>query len=233
MLFVDRRDAGRKLLHALRKYQDREEIVVLGLPRGGVVVAYEIAVGLHRPLDVICPRKIGAPTNPELAIGATTETGPVLFNQRLLSYFNLDPTTVQELVAEAQKESHRRLAVYRDNRPAQELKGKIVIVVDDGIATGATMKAAIQSVAAHKPKEIVVAVPVAPTSTLAEFTDLANHVVCLHSADDFQAVGQFYRYFDQTVDTEVISLLDDADKRQRLYFRKLERNASRISTNKK
>jgi predicted phosphoribosyltransferase len=108
-----------------------------------------------------------------------------------------------------------------------------VILVDDGIATGATMKAAIQSVAAHKPKEIIVAAPVAPPSTLSEFAGMASKVICLHTAEDFQAVGQFYRYFDQTTDTEVISLLEDADKKQRLYFRRLERQANRTAANKK
>ncbi len=207
MLFKDRADAGRKLLTKLSHYRDKPDVIVIGLPRGGVVTAYEIAQGLGAPLDVTCPRKIGAPFNPELAIGAVTETGQGVFNRRLLSYIGMSEKNLEAAVHAATVEATRRSTAYHRNHPPLELRKKVVILVDDGLATGATMKAAIKSIRAQKPTSICVAVPVAPPDTLEEIREQADEVVCLYAPFEFRAVGEFYYTFGQTTDEEVIRLL--------------------------
>lgn len=209
MLFKDRADAGRKLLPKLSKYQNKPNVVVIGLPRGGVVTAYEIAKGLHTPLEVTCPRKIGAPFSPELAIGAVTESGQGVFNQHILSRIHISEEWLQSAIATATAEAGRRLELYRSNRPPLSLQDKIVILVDDGLATGATMKAAIKSIRAHKPASICMAVPVAPPDTLEEIRELVDEAICLYAPFEFRAVGEFYFSFGQTSDEEVIQLLSE------------------------
>jgi putative phosphoribosyl transferase len=205
-LFADRVDAGKRLAQALKAHVGKYA-VVLAIPRGGVVVGYEVAKALALSLDVIIPRKIGAPKNPELAIGAMTEDGTILLDDRLVDYLNVSQDYIEE-ESEAQKaEIHRRLRLYRGGIPYPSLKGREVILIDDGIATGSTMKAAFASVRKRGAKSVIIAIPVGPPSTIRELEQEADRVVCLHTPEAFYAIGQFYEDFTQTQDEEVIRLL--------------------------
>jgi putative phosphoribosyl transferase len=212
MRFKDRVDAGKQLVLLLTKYIDDPNAIVVGLPRGGVVNAYEVAKGLNLPLDVTCPRKIGAPFNPELAIGAITETGEGIFNHSLLMQLDVPQIYIQKQVEIEKKVAQQRLVSYRKDRPATNFSGKTVILVDDGLATGATMKAAIKSIKAAGAKRIVVAVPVSPPNTFEEIKALVNEAVTLATPAYFSAVGQFYEEFYPTEDEEVVKLLQNSKK---------------------
>lgn len=205
--FRDRTDAGKQLVPLLKKYSKDPNAIVIGLPRGGVVNAYEVATGLHLPLDVICPRKIGAPFNPELAIGAITESGEGILNEELLSQIQVPASYIKQEIEKEKKVAQRRLEAYRKNRPKLDFKGKTVILVDDGLATGATMKAAIKSVKAAGANKVVVAVPVAPPDTYEEIAGMVDEIVVIALPAFFAAVGQFYDNFSATEDQEVIDLL--------------------------
>jgi putative phosphoribosyl transferase len=206
VLFADRVDAGKRLSSALRDLVDKDSIV-LAIPRGGVVVAYEVAKALGLPLDVIIPRKIGAPGQPELAVGAVTEDGMVLLDERLVERLRVSDYYIKK-ESEAQKsEVLRRLKLYRGDVPYPVLANRDVILVDDGIATGSTMKAALASVRNRGVKTVIIAIPVGPPSTIRELERVADHVVCLHTPESFYAIGQFYRDFTQTSDEEVTRLL--------------------------
>lgn len=211
--FSDRVDAGRSLAKALSNF-DGKNGLVLGIPRGGVVVGYEIAQVLRLPLDVIIPHKLGAPYNSELAIGAITEDGSTVLDENLIAYLDVTRDYIFEESERQKKEIERRLRLYRQNLPSLELEGKDVIVVDDGIATGSTMKAALLSVKNKGATTITVAIPVGPPSTIKELEKRANKVVCLYMPEYFQAIGQFYDDFSQTTDDEVIGLL--RENRQKL-----------------
>jgi putative phosphoribosyl transferase len=212
-LFADRVDAGRRLVSALKTLVDKDAIV-LAIPRGGVVVGYEIAKALDLPLDVIIPRKIGAPDNPELAIGAVTEDGTVLLDNRLVKYLRVSQDYIEK-ESETQKLAiQRRLRLYREDIPYPSLENRDVIIVDDGIATGSTMKAALASVRNKGAKNVVIAIPVGPPSTIRELEKEADHVVCLYTPESFYAIGQFYEEFTQTEDEEVTKLLK-LNKQQR------------------
>jgi predicted phosphoribosyltransferase len=206
MLFTDRVEAGKMLAAALTDFAGGATIV-LAIPRGGVVLGYEIAKELRHPLDVIVPRKLGAPSNPELAIGAVTEDGIVMLDQRLVAYLGVSERYIEEECERQRLEITRRLHRYRGDAPYPNLAGRTVILVDDGIATGATVRAALASIRKKDPTSIVLAVPVAPLSTMRELEDDADHVVCLQTPHPFYAIGQFYRDFPQTSDEEVIRLL--------------------------
>jgi putative phosphoribosyl transferase len=206
VLFADRVDAGKRLVSALRHLVDNDAIV-LAIPRGGVVVGYEVAMALGLPLDVIIPRKIGAPSNPELAIGAMTEDGTVLLDERLVERLRVSDYYIKEESAAQRLEIRRRLKLYRGDVPYPSLANRGVILVDDGIATGSTMKAALASVRKRGAKTVVVAIPVGPRSTIMELEREADRVVCLHTPESFYAIGQFYRDFTQTSDEEVARLL--------------------------
>lgn len=204
--FSDRVEAGKRLASALRDFAGKNGIV-LAIPRGGVVVGYEIAKALNLPLDVIIPRKIGAPANPELAIGAMTEDGTIILDDNLITYLGVQRDYIK---AESERQKHeieRRLKLYRQNEPYPSLKGLDVVIVDDGIATGSTMKAALASVKNRGASTVTVAVPVGPPSTIKELKKQADRVVCLYTPEYFQAIGQFYTDFNQTTDEEVIQLL--------------------------
>lgn len=207
MLFKDRQHAGRLLANVLEKYKDNPDAIVLGLPRGGVVLAYEIAQQLHLPLDIICARKIGAPYNSEFAIGAVTETGDKYIDEEIIDRLNIDEDYILNETASQSKEAQRRLNLYRKGKPPLDLENKIAIIVDDGIATGATMKAAVKTVKSKKAKQIIVATPVASPDTLEEIKGTVNETVCLAAPVFFMAVGQFYENFSQTTDEEVMELL--------------------------
>ena len=204
--FSDRVEAGRRLASELRDFEGKNAIV-LAIPRGGVVVGYEIAKALSLPLDVIIPRKIGAPDNPELAIGAMTEDGTIILDKKLVSYLGVPSGYIEEESRQQKHEIERRLKMYRQGEPYPNLKGMEVILVDDGIATGSTMKAALASVKSRGAKTVTVAVPVGPPETIQELKRLADRVVCPYTPEYFGAIGQFYRDFDQTSDEEVIELL--------------------------
>ena len=204
--FVNRVDAGKRLAEALADFQGKNA-AVLAIPRGGVVVGYEIASKLVLPLDVIIPRKLGAPDNSELAIGAVAEDGSMVLDEGLIAYLGVSKWYLQEESERQRQEITRRMKVYREDLESVELKGKDVIVVDDGIATGSTMKAALASVKNRGAKCVTVAVPVGPPQTIQELKSLADKVICLYTPEYFQAIGQFYKDFSQTTDEEVINLL--------------------------
>lgn len=208
-MFLDRHDAGKKLAASLAKYKGKSNVLIIGLPRGGVVLAYEVALFLHQPLDVICPRKIGAPDNPELAIGAITETGEGYFNEPLISALGVSAQYIEKECANQRAVAIKRLVLFRKGLPPVSFANKTVIIVDDGLATGATMKAAIESIKKQHPAMIVVAVPVSPPDTATEIAAMCDECICLDTPWNFKAVGQFYEVFAQTEDAEVVSLLSD------------------------
>lgn len=210
MIFTDRKEAGKRLALELHHFQQSPATVVIALPRGGVVVGYEVAQALSLPLDIISPRKIGAPFNPELAIGAITETGEKILFTDLIEQLGVSQEYIQKAIVKEQEEAKRRLHYYRKNRKGRAISGKKVILVDDGLATGATMLAAIQTVRAEKAQQIIVAVPVAPAESVEKIAPLVDSIVCLSTPADFYAVGQFYNHFDQTSDQEVIQLLEES-----------------------
>jgi len=207
-LFKDRSEAGTLLGRALVDGV-RRPAVVLGVPRGGVVVAYEVARELGAPLDVVMARKIGLPSNPELAIGAVTEDGQVVVDTGDAGRLPVEESYLQEQAARLAAEIRRRLDRYRAARPPVDLKGKTAVVVDDGIATGMTLAAAAAGLAAREPREIVVAVPVAPPEARQRFREFAAYV-CLEEPEPFYAVGQFYADFRPVSDERVVALLRDA-----------------------
>lgn len=210
--FTDRIDAGKRLASALKNFSGKKGIV-LAIPRGGVVVGYVIAKALNLPLDVIIPRKIGAPDNPELAIGAVAEDGTTILDENLITYLGVSREYIKEESARQKQEIERRLKLYRQDTSYPSLKGLDVIVVDDGIATGSTMKAALASVKNRGAASVTVAVPVGPPSTIEELNEMADRVVCLYTPEYFQAIGQFYTDFSQTPDEEVIKLLQESKQK--------------------
>jgi len=212
LLFNDRRDAGRRIVRRLSP-ADLPGPVVLGIPRGGVVVAYEVSLGLNAPLDVIIPRKVGAPGNPELAIGAVAPDGTVVLDQALVKMLGVDRDYLDAETQSQRVEIERRTSIYRRGRPAVDLVGASVILVDDGIATGATVLAALRGLRSQEPARVVLAVPVAPPDTLQGLAAEADSIVVLATPEPFYAVGQFYRHFEQTSDEEVIELIDRAQRR--------------------
>lgn len=207
MLYLDRHDAGKKLAQALISYDRAPDTVIIALPRGGVVIGYEVACVLHLPLDIVCPRKIGAPYNEEFAIGAITETGEGILSKELVAELYISEDYLQNKIAEETQKAKWRLDAYRKNRPPRQLNGKRVILIDDGLATGSTMRAAIKTVRKEGAKEIVIAIPVSPPETLASLKKEVDLIVCLATPEIFFGVGQFYENFEQTTDEEVIELL--------------------------
>jgi putative phosphoribosyl transferase len=206
--FVNRVDAGKRLASALENFSGKYG-VVLAIPRGGVVVGFEIAKALNLLLDITVPRKIGAPDNPELAIGAVAEDGSAILDDNLIKYLGISREYIKEESERQKQEIERRLKLYRQDTSYPDLKGLDVIVVDDGIATGSTMKAALASVKNRGAASITVAVPVGPPSTIEELEKIAGRVVCLYTPEFFQAIGEFYEDFSQTSDEEVIGLLQE------------------------
>jgi erythromycin esterase-like protein/predicted phosphoribosyltransferase len=206
-LFRDRRDAGRTLAGLLDRYRGRPDVVVLGLPRGGVPVAYEVARALEAPLDVFVVRKLGVPGREELAMGAIASGGVVVMNDDVVRGLGITPDVVQRVAEQEGRELLRREQVYRDGRPMPELAGATVVLVDDGLATGSSMRAAIAALRAHDPGRIVVAVPAAPKSTCDELRVMVDEVVCATTPSPFLAVGASYWDFGQTTDEEVRDLL--------------------------
>lgn len=208
--FADRREAGRELAHQLTNYRGRSDVVVLALPRGGVPVGFEIATALGAPLDVFVVRKLGMPGHPELAIGAIASGGVRVLNEDLVHWYQLPDRVIEAIADEEQTELERREREYRGERPLIHLGGRTVILVDDGLATGASMRAAVQAVRAHQPARVVVAVPVGASDTCEAFADITDETICARTPEPFSAVGLWYRDFSQTTDDEVRDLLQQA-----------------------
>ena len=210
--FSNRVEAGQQLANYLHAYANRSDVLVLGLPRGGVPVAFEVARSLEVPLDVCIVRKLGVPGHKELALGAIGLGGVRVLNEDVIDMWNITQTEIDRVSQMEQRELDRRDRLYRRGRPLPELKGKVVLLVDDGIATGATLKAAIAALRQQHPHQIVVATPVAPPSACRELQAEVDDVVCLATPEPFYAIGQWYVDFGQTSDAEVQELLDRATR---------------------
>src|SRR6188472_2913111 len=208
--FVNRTEAGRLLAEKLENYANRNDVLVLGLPRGGVPVAYEVAKRLHAPLDVFIVRKLGVPGFEELAAGAIASGGVRVLNEDVVRAISYASEAIEAVTARETAELQRREQTYRDGRAAPELRDKIAIVVDDGLATGATMRAAVKALQQRGAGKIVVAVPVGPPDTCHEISKEADETICLSTPPFFQAVGQYYDDFSQTSDDDVRELLTRA-----------------------
>ena len=215
MRFRDRTDAGRRLATRLGKYAERDDVVVLGLPRGGVPVAAEVAHAIGAPLDVFLVRKLGVPGREELAMGAIASGGVRVLNRDVVDQLQIPLRWIDVVAAREGEELVRRETAYRAGRPAPNVRGKTVILVDDGLATGASMKAAVTALRDLGPARIVVAVPVGAPETCQELAAIADEVVCAITPDPFYAVGSWYAEFDQTSDDEVRELLAEAGDRAR------------------
>ena len=205
MIFKDRVDAGQQLAQRLTSYSGNKEVLLYALPRGGVVVGAEVAKTIGLPLDVIVTRKIGAPENEEYAIGAMAETGEVIWNEA--ERFAHDQKVLQKIIDKEKKEATRRIASYRNNRPLPEMKGKTVIIIDDGVATGLTIRAAIAAARHQHAAKIILAVPHGAAETLSELRHEADEVIAIDEPEMYGSVGQYYEVFPQTSDQEVIELL--------------------------
>jgi putative phosphoribosyl transferase len=210
MIFRNRTDAGKRLAEELRAYADRSDVIVLGLPRGGVPIGFEVAQALRAPLDVFLVRKLGVPGHEELAMGAIASGGVRVMNERVMKMLSIPQKRIDAVAAEEQSELERRERLYRDGRPAPRVRGKTVILVDDGLATGSTMRAAVTALRQLDPQRIVVAVPVGAADTCDEFQDEADEVICATAPDPFYAVGYWYADFEPTSDEEVRELLSRA-----------------------
>jgi predicted phosphoribosyltransferase len=223
MPFIDRDDAGRQLAKALARYKDRKPII-LALPRGGVPVAAKVAEALHAPLDLLLVRKIGVPFQPELAMGAVVDGASPLTvrNEEVISLAGISEREFSAVRDQQLSEIERRRKMYLGDRPHPELSGHTVIVVDDGIATGATTRAALQAVRLRKPSELVLAVPVAPTDALKKLAGEADEIVCLEDYEVFGAIGFFFSDFRQVSDDEVIDLLASHPVEDKTSFEKTD-----------
>lgn len=213
--FQNRTDAGRRLAAELAAYANRPDVIVLALPRGGVPVGYEVARALDAPLDVFVVRKLGLPWQEELAMGALASGGVRILDENLIRIAHVTAEDLRRITEVEQAELARRERQYRGERPFPDLAGKTVILVDDGLATGSTMRAAVAALRLERPARIIVAVPVAAPETCAAFRDVADEIVCAETPEPFHAVGLWYEDFSQTSDTEVHELLERA-RRARL-----------------
>jgi len=211
--FLNRTDAGRQLASQLSRYAGRSDVLVLGLPRGGVPVAFEIAMALDAPLDVFVVRKLGLPGHEEFGIGAIASGGVRVVDESVLRSYGVDEETLGRITERERRELERREHLYRDDRPFPPVADRVVILVDDGLATGSTMRAAVSALRAEGPREIVVAVPVGAPETCAAMEKLADQVECLATPEPFYAVGLWYEDFEQTDDDEVHDLLERAAAR--------------------
>lgn len=213
MVFRDRGDAGRQLADRLAFLRGQPDLLVLGIPRGGVVVAAEIACALDAPLDVFIAHKIGAPFNPELAIGALTGNGEVMLDDDLVSELRLSRSEIEREVESQRGELARRLLLFRKERPALPVAGRPVVLVDDGVATGSTVLASLRALRSQSPAKTILAIPVGPAETMGRLERECDQAVVLETPEPFWAVGRFYARFEQTEDAEVIALLAQAAAR--------------------
>jgi predicted phosphoribosyltransferase len=212
MLFRDRSDGGRELARELMAYANRDDVLVLALPRGGVPVAFEVAQALHAPLDVFIVRKLGVPGHEELAMGALATGGVRVLNDDVVDRLGISERVIDMVTAEEEQELRRREQLYRGDRPPIDVRAKTVILVDDGLATGSTMRAAVAALRRQGPARIIVAVPVGAADTCDDFRREADDAVCARTPEPFYAVGLWYENFSQTTDDEVRELLQRAAK---------------------
>ncbi|QAU34751.1 phosphoribosyltransferase [Janthinobacterium sp. 17J80-10] len=210
--FKNREEAGALLAQRLAAYAGRDDVLILALPRGGVPVGFAIAQALGLPLDIMLVRKLGVPGHEEYAMGAIASAGASILHRDVINSLGITMATVEQVKRREAAELERRERLYRARRPPPSMQGRTVILVDDGLATGATMQAALQAARAGKPARVIIAVPVAPPETCHSLQGQADDIVCLQSPEFFQAVGQWYEHFDQTSDEEVIELLGRADR---------------------
>src|SRR5258705_4084225 len=216
-LFVDRRDAGRVLASRLRSYANRGDVIVLALPRGGVPVAYEVASALGAPMDVFLVRKLGTPGHRELAMGARASGGVRVLNDDVVRWYGIPEAAIERVAREEEQELQRRERAYRDDLPAPDLANRTVILIDDGLATGSTMRAAAQAMRLRHPSRVVIAVPVGAPQTCTELAAVADEVICARMPEPFSAVGQWYLNFNQTGDEEVRDLLQKSTHTPQAY----------------
>ncbi|MCI0489250.1 MAG: phosphoribosyltransferase [Blastocatellia bacterium] len=207
-LFRDRKEAGRLLADRLKAYAGREDVLVLALPRGGVPIAFEVARELDAPLDVFLVRKLGVPGHEELAMGAIASGGLRVLNEDVVHYLRIPGEMIDIVAEDERRELERRDLLYRSGRPAPDVRERTLILIDDGIATGSTMRAAVKALRQQEPARIIVAVPVAPPSTCDELKSEADEVVCVFVPEPFDGVGRWYEDFSQTTDAEVRHLLE-------------------------
>lgn len=211
-MFRDRQDAGRQLARQLKAYSDRKDAVVLGIPRGGVPVAFEIATALHLPLDIFLSHKLGAPGHEELAFGAVAAGDGQFLDRQTIEALGISNEQIDRIMKVTKKTLNERAELYRNGRSPRSVEEHTVILVDDGIATGASIYAAVQALRQMKPKRVVIAAPVAPASTVRWLRPSVDDVIVLYMPKDFYAVGQFYNQFSQVSDDEVIHLLRRAEQ---------------------
>lgn len=217
MYFQDRSHAGQELAEALSVYSGKKDTLLLALPRGGVPVAFEIAQRLNLPLDVLLVRKLGVPGHEELAMGAIAEDGIFYINQEIVDQLGIPQVVIERVITRETEELNRRRQLYRHDRPAPHLEGKTVIIVDDGLATGATMHAAVKALNQANVKRLIVAVPVGASDTCMDLKEDADEMICLYSPDPFYGVGAWYKDFSQTSDQEVENLLMLARPKSKQY----------------
>jgi putative phosphoribosyl transferase len=210
MIYRDRRDAGQRLAQSLKSFAGRQDVIVLALPRGGVPVAYEVAESLGAPLDVLIVRKLGVPGHPEYAMGAVASSGGIVLNEDAVRSLEIPSSAIEGVAARERLEIRRRDRLYRGDRAPLDARDKTILIIDDGLATGSTMRAAVGALRQQLPRRIVVAVPVGAASTCRQLRDVADEVICPSMPEPFQAVGLWYENFEQTSDAEVRDLLEQS-----------------------
>jgi putative phosphoribosyl transferase len=210
-LFQDRFHAGRVLAEKVRKYAGSPALLVLGLPRGGVPVAFEVAKALQAPLDVFLVRKLGVPGHAELAMGAIASGGVRVLNEEVVQSLNIPDSVIDQVTGQEQRELERRESAYRGKRPAYGIQGRTLILIDDGLATGASMRAAVVALRKREPRQIIVAVPTAAPDTCAAFESQVDEIICAATPEPFVSVGRWYEDFSQTTDEEVREILEQAE----------------------
>jgi putative phosphoribosyl transferase len=231
--FHDRTEAGKLLAKQLTAYANRDDVLVLALPRGGVPVAFEVARALHAPLDVIIVRKLGVPGQEELAMGAIATGGVRILNKDVVQFLDIPDEIIDKIAENEQKELERRERLYRGDRPVYAVQGRTIILVDDGIATGATMHAAVAALKQRQPTRIIIAVPTAAPSTCDEFEAEVDELVCLIRPEPFIAVGYWYKQFSQTSDEEVRSMLEQANNEFATTQQKPQKASEAVNHDKK
>lgn len=210
MIFKDRTTAGQQLAEQLSSYADRPDLLILALPRGGVPVAFEVAKALHADLDVYVVRKLGVPGQPELAMGAIAAGGVSVLNQSIITAHQISAAMIEQVATQEHQELERRERLYRGDRPLPILRDRTIIVVDDGLATGATMRAALQALRLQQPAQLIVATPIAAEATCRQLEMLADRVICVEVSDRLSSIGYWYTDFSQTTDETVCGLLQQA-----------------------